>query len=79
MSQKHRPLVIFGLGDFSDVISYIIESVLGLEISAYTLNATYMSSEHIRDLISSVQKFMQNMRKEMQSISLRKELKLQNI
>lgn len=47
MSQKHRPLVIFGLGDFSDVISYIIESVLGLEISAYTLNAAYMSSEHI--------------------------------
>lgn len=43
-----RSLLVFGTGDFSDVISYILEEKLNLKIQAYVLNASYCTEDEYR-------------------------------
>lgn len=44
-----RKLVVFGTGDFADVVSYVLEEKLGYRILAYTVNKEYISGSSYRE------------------------------
>ena len=37
-------IIVFGIGDFSDIVTYILEEKLGIEVAAYTVNREYLES-----------------------------------
>lgn len=43
-----KDLIMFGTGDFSEVVSYIIEEKMGLSIHAYVINECYMKQKELR-------------------------------
>lgn len=46
---KLKRVVVFGIGDFSDIVTYIIEEKLGGEIAAYTVNRCYIKGNEYHD------------------------------
>lgn len=43
-----KKLIMFGTGDFSDVVSYVLEKKLGREIAAYTVYREYVNGSSYR-------------------------------
>lgn len=44
-----RRLLVFGTGDFADVVSYVLETELGRRIEAYTIHEKYIETPYYRD------------------------------
>lgn len=48
MGKIKKGIIMFGLGDFADVVSYVIENKMGEHIQAYTLNECYVSQREVK-------------------------------
>ncbi|HHX36637.1 MAG TPA: hypothetical protein GX717_01490 [Clostridiaceae bacterium] len=46
---QQEPIVVFGLGDFSDVVSFVLAEKLGAKIVGYTVNEQYLTSTSYRN------------------------------
>lgn len=44
-----RKLLVFGTGDFADVVSYVLETKLGRPIAAYTVHEKYLPASTYRE------------------------------
>lgn len=41
-----KDIVVFGTGDFSDIVSFVLEKKLGRTIAAYTVHSSYKMQDH---------------------------------
>ena len=42
-NMERKKVIVFGTGDFSDIVSYVLEKVNHCEICGYTINENYIS------------------------------------
>ncbi len=45
MVQRMKKLLVFGTGDFADVVSYVLEAKLGRPVEAYVVHGQYRSAD----------------------------------
>ena len=43
-----RDFIIFGKGDFADILTYIIEKEMRRNVAAYTVNKTFLDTNQYR-------------------------------